>query len=121
MEHDTFELASSGGFSDTVIHNYRGPFSIGFPFPWYERIVDRVWINRSGLIFFGDEPSIHKAHVLRQYQAFVPEFEEKSFGLAAWNDYLHADPIDAQGLPRTVEAYRRFLDAARACVRAHAD
>ena len=64
-------------------------------------------------IYYGDELSIDKFVVLRQYTRSVPDFPGKSIGLEVWTDYLSGDVSPSDNLPNPPETYLCFLKAAR--------
>ena len=68
-------------------------------------------------VYFSQEPSLHKAEVTRRYGQAVPDFPEKPFGLAVWNNYLHG-PVMQEKLPRPFEDYHALLAAAKRLVEA---
>lgn len=89
VEADSFVLANSTGFFDAVFVNNVGPFDLGFNFPFYGGVTNQVWVNRSGLLFFGPPPN--QSLTVPQD---VPTADGVSGFLAPmWDEYFQTDLI----------------------------
>ncbi|MEM7245610.1 MAG: vWA domain-containing protein [Acidobacteriota bacterium] len=80
-------LANDEDFFDGAgFANVLGPFDLGFDFSFHERIVRRVWVNRSGLLFFDEEPPDRRFEMA----AAIPTADDGARGfLAPYWDFLN--------------------------------